>query len=49
METARPRAVIFLPLTAAGEKITASSAKTETDTSRNPFSRAILRKLFLQR
>jgi hypothetical protein len=32
----------FLPLTAPGAKITASSAKTEMDASRNPFSPASL-------
>ena len=30
----------FFPLTALGAKITASSAKTEMDASRNPFSPA---------
>jgi hypothetical protein len=32
----------FLPLTALGAKITASSAKTEMDASRNPLSAASL-------
>jgi hypothetical protein len=32
----------FFPLTALGAKITASSANTEMDASRNPFSAASL-------